>query len=166
MVVFVRSRQDLEHQIILMHAEGWGIRALSRRFNMGRNTIRRILRKNQEKRDQGHDVRDGRRPIARKSKLDDFKPMIKRLLEQYPDMTGVRVHETLSENGFDGGPTIVKDYLRKIRPRPKKAPVVRFETEPGHQGQMDWSPYTLNFTRSGRQKVLCFSYILGYSRRQ
>ena len=102
------------------------------------------------------------RPIARKSKLDDFKPMIKRLLEQYPDMTGVRVHEELSENGFDGGPTIVKDYLRKIRPRPKKEPVVRFETEPGHQGQMDWSPYTLNFTRSGRQKVLCFSYIWAF----
>ena len=60
MVVFVRSRQDLEHQIILMHAEGWGIRALSRHFNMGRNTIRRILRKNQEKRDKGHDVLDRR----------------------------------------------------------------------------------------------------------
>jgi len=72
MVVFVRNRQDLEHQIILMHAEGWSIRALSRRFNMGRNTIRRILRKNQEKRDKGHDVLDHRRPLARKRKLDAF----------------------------------------------------------------------------------------------
>jgi transposase len=166
MVVFVRNRQDLEHQIILMHAEGWSIRALSRRFNMGRNTIRRILRKNQEKRDKGHDVLDHRRPLARKSKLDVFKPVIKALLEQYPDMTGVRVHETLSENGFDGGQSIVRGYLRKIRPRPKKEPVVRFETPPGYQGQMDWSPYTLKFTRSGRQTVLCFSYILGFSRRQ
>ena len=25
---------------------------------------------------------------------------------------------------------------------------------------------TINFTRSGRQEVLCFSYILGFSRRQ
>ena len=149
-----------------MHAEGWGIRALSRHFNMGRNTIRRILRKNHEKRDIGHDVLAHQRPIVRKSKLDDFKPMIKALLEKYPDMTGVRVQETLSENGFDGGQSIVRDYLRKIRPRPKKEPVVRFETPPGHQGQMDWSPYTLSFTRSGRQKVLWFSYILGFSRRQ
>lgn len=140
MVVFVRNRQDLEHQIILMHAEGWSIRALSRRFNMGRNTIRRILRKNQETRDKGHDVLDCRRPVARKSKLDDFKSMINGLLEKYPDITGVRVYEDLRENGFDGGQSIVKEYLRKIRPRPKKAPVVRFETPPGHQAKWTGVP--------------------------
>lgn len=106
-----------------------------------------------------------RRPVSRKSKLDAFEAMIKALLEKYPDITGVRVYEDLTENGFDGGRTIVTDYLRKIRPRPKKEPVVRFETLPGHQGQMDWSPFTLDFTRSGRQTVLCFSYILGFSRR-
>jgi transposase len=166
MIIFVRNRQDLVHQIILMRADGWGIRALSRHFGMGRNTIRRILREHQQKRDKGHDGLDRCRPVARNSKLDAFRPMIKGLLEKYPDMTGVRVHETLCENGFDGGQSIVRDYLRKIRPRPKKEPVIRFETPPGHQGQMDWSPYTLAFTRSGRQKVLCFSYILGFSRRQ
>ena len=31
---------------------------------------------------------------------------------------------------------------------------------------MDWSPYTLPFTLTGRQPVVCFSYILGFSRRQ
>jgi transposase len=166
MIVLVRNRQDLEHQIVLLHAQGWSIRTLSRHFAMGRNTIRRILRKHRKKRDQGHDVLDQQRPVARQSKLDTFKPMIKALLEQYPDITGVRVYEELADSGFDGGRTIVTDHLRKIRPRPKKEPVVRFETPPGHQGQMDWSPYTLNFTRSGRQQVLCFSYILGHSRRQ
>jgi transposase len=166
MIVLVRNRQDLEHQLVLLHVQGWSIRMLSRHFAMGRNTIRRILRKNRKQRDQGHDVLDGRRPVARKSKLDAFKPMIKALLAKYPDITGVRVCEELADSGFDGGRTTVTDYLRKIRPRPKKEPVVRFETSPGHQGQMDWSPYTLNFTRAGRQQVLCFSYVLGYSRRQ
>jgi transposase len=165
MVVFIRNRQDLEHQIIVLHAQGWSIRALVRRFDMGRNTIRRILRKNREQREKGHDAIEHRRPVSRNSKLDAFKAMIKELLEKYPDITAVRVYEELTENGFDGGRTIVTDYLRKIRPRPKKEPVVRFETLPGHQGQMDWSPYTLNFTRTGRQTVLCFSYILGFSRR-
>lgn len=166
MVVFVRNREDLEQQVIVLHAQGWGIRILARHFAMGRNTIRRILRKNREQREQGHDTVEQRRPIGRKSKLDTFKPMIKDLVEKYPDITGVRVCEELQASGFEGGRTIVTDYLRKIRPRPKKAPVVRFETQPGYQGQMDWSPYTLNFTRSGRQTVLCFSYILGFSRRQ
>jgi hypothetical protein len=31
---------------------------------------------------------------------------------------------------------------------------------------MDWSPYAIPFTRTGKGQVLCFSYILGYSRRQ
>ena len=149
MVLIVRNRQDLEHQIILMRAEGWGIRALAHHFDMSRNTIRRILRKNQAQRDNGHDVLDQRKPIVRKSKLDAFKPMIKALLERYPDMTGVRMHEELTDNGFDGGQSIVRAYLRKVRPRPKKEPVLCFETLPGHQGQMDWSPYKMNFTRSG-----------------
>jgi transposase len=166
MIVLVRNRQDLEHQLVLLHAQGWGIRMLSRHFAMGRNTIRRILRKNRKQREQGHDVLEKSRPVARKSKLDAFKPMIKALLAKYPDITGVRVCEELAQSGFEGGSTTVTDYLRQIRPRPKKEPVVRFETSPGHQGQMDWSPYTLNFTRSGRQQVLCFSYVLGYSRRQ
>ena len=165
MVVFVRNREDLEHHIVLLRAEGWSIRGLARRFDMGRNTIRRILRKNNEQREKGHDVLDPSRPVTRKSKLDEFKTMIKELLDKYPDITGVRVYEELTESGFDGGRTIVTDYLQQIRPQPKKEPVVRFETPPGHQGQMDWSPYTMKFTRTGRQEVLCFSYILGFSRR-
>jgi len=165
MVVFVRDRQDLEHQIIILHADGWSIRALSRHFAMGRNTIRRIIRKNQCRREKGHDVVVSKKPVARKSKLDGFKTQIKQLLTKHPDITGVRVYEELVASGFDGGDTIVTDYLRKIRPKPKKDPVVRFETDPGKQGQVDWSPYTLPFTRSGRQTVNCFSYILGFSRR-
>jgi transposase len=165
MVEYIHNREELENLVVTKYAEGWSIRALTRHFAMGRNTIRRILRKNRCQRDTGHDALDRPRTVVRKSKLDSFKPMIKELLEKYPDITGVRVCEELLASGFDGGRTIVMDYLRKIRPRPKKTPVVRFETQPGYQGQMDWSPYTLNFTKSGRQKVLCFSYILGFSRR-
>ena len=166
MVRFVRNRQDLEHEIRILYAQGWSIHALTRHFAMGHNTIRRIIRGNIAQREKGHDVVQARKPVLRKSKLTAFKPMIKGLLEKYPNITGVRLYEELLANGFDGGRTIVTDYLRKIRPRPKKEPVVRFETQAGHQGQMDWSTYTVPFTRTGRQKVLCFSYILGYSRRQ
>ena len=164
-MLIIRSRQELDHQIITLHVQGWSIRALARHFAMGRNTIRRILRKNQCQREKGHDVLDQKRPVVRQSKLDGYRLMIKELIETYPDITGVRLYELLIEAGFTGGSTIVTDHLRKIRPRPKKDPVVRFETEPGQQGQMDWSPYTLNFTRTGKQKVVCFSYILGFSRR-
>ena len=87
------------------------------------------------------------------------------MMARFPDITGQRIYEELRDAGYEGGISILRDRLRRMRPRPKREPVVRFETDPGVQGQMDWSPYTLRFTRTGRQKVQCFSYILGYSRR-
>lgn len=165
-MLLIHSREELEHHIITLHAEGWSIRSLTRRFCMGRNTVRRILRKNRSRRESGHSVLQHKKRRLRKSKLDEYRPLIKQLLEKYPDITGVRMYEELKRNGYRGGKTIVTDYLRKIRPKPKKKPVIRFETAPGVQGQMDWSTYTLNFSQTGTQKVLCFSYILGFSRRQ
>ena len=134
---------------------------------MGRNTLRRIWRKNASARNEGHDIlAQKRRQAPRQSKLDPFLPAIKDSLEEFPDITGERLYETLKDLGYEGGISIVRARLRKLRPKPKRDPVIRFETDPGVQGQMDWSPYTIPFTRSGKAQVLCFSYVLGFSRRQ
>ncbi|MFZ5501204.1 MAG: hypothetical protein ACOY58_04750, partial [Candidatus Micrarchaeota archaeon] len=128
--------------------------------------MRRILRKNGSKRNHGHDIlAERKRPTPRESKLDPFLPAMKELLEEHPDITGERMCEELKILGYGGGISILRERLRKIRPKPAKDPVVRFETSPGLQGQMDWSPYTIPFTRTGKAEVLCFSYILGFSRR-
>lgn len=156
------SREDFEHTLIIMHNEGWAIRALCRYFHASRNTVRRILRIHENERDSGHDILKKR--LKRTSKLDAFDPEIKRLIEKYPYITGVRIHEELREAGYTGGITILRERLKTLRPSHKE-PVIRFETGPGVQGQMDWSPYTIPFTRT-KAAVQCFSYILGFSRRQ
>jgi transposase len=162
-MTFLRNRQELEHTLILMHQEGGSIRELSRRFDLGRNTVRRILRAHAQRRDIGHDLLARR--LTRASKLDGFDPEIKRLLNKYPGITGLRLYEELKDAGYPGGISILRERLKKLR-APDREPVLRFETEPGQQGQMDWSPYTIPFTRSGKSQVQCFSYILGFSRRQ
>jgi transposase len=91
---------------------------------------------------------------------------MKELVEKFPNITGQRMYEHLHEAGYEGGISIMRVRLQKLRPRPKREPVVRFESEVGVQAQMDWSPYTLHFTRGGKTKVLCFSFILAFSRRQ
>ena len=158
----IRGRKELENKVIIMHAEGWSIRELSRRFHLGRNTIRRILRGHTSRRDQGHDILT--KPAVRLSKLDVYAPLIKETLEKYPTITGLRVYEKLKDAGYTGGITIVREQLRKLG-AVKREPVIRFERGPGRQAQMDWSPYTIPF-RTGKATVQCFSYILGFSRRQ
>jgi transposase len=53
----------------------------------------------------------------------------------------------------------VKRYVRDVRPRPAEEPVVRFETEPGRQGQVDFATFHLPW---GRRHALLVA--LGYSR--
>ena len=50
------------------------------------------------------------------SKLDPFKDEIHRLLRDDPTLSGVRIRELLEPLGFEGGKTIVDDYLREVRP--------------------------------------------------
>jgi transposase len=86
---------------------GVSIRELVRRTGLSRNTVRAALRSSTPPSYQ----RD-----ASGSKLDPFKDEIHRLLKEEPDMPGQRIGELIAPLGFDGGKTIVDDYLREVRP--------------------------------------------------
>ena len=86
---------------------GVPIKELVRRTGLSRNTIRSALRS---------DGPPAFRVPERSSKLDPFKDEIHRLLSEDPKLPGVRVRELLEPLGFDGGKTIVDDYVREVRP--------------------------------------------------
>ena len=169
MAIFIQNREDLEQQLVLMRTQkGWSIRALTRHFAISRNTVRSILRKHDALRDEGHDILLAKKPprrIRTSKKLGPFEDTLTKLLEKYPKITGQRLYEELTAVGYDGGITILRDRLQILRSRPKQTPIVRFETEPGIQGQMDWSPYRIKFLKTGPADIQCFSYVLGFSRR-
>jgi len=62
----------------------------------------------------GHEVLT--KKLRRASKLDGFDPEIKKLIEKYPKITGVRIYEELKEAGYSGGISILREWLKKLRP--------------------------------------------------
>jgi len=156
---------DIENLVVSLAGRGWSMRRIASELQMSRNTAKRVMARVTRAREEGHSALPPAR-VRRASVLDVHNDAIVDLLDRYPDITAVRLHEELTAKGFEGGYTIVKQELRRRRPEPKKEPVQRFETGPGVQGQQDWSPYTIPFTVSGEQQVQCFSFILGFSRRQ
>jgi transposase len=151
-------------EIIRRFYGGTSFRRIARALDLDRKTVAKVVAAHQKQRSEPHSALQP--PVRRSSLLDPYQQQIEDLLARYPDLTAVRLHEELAESGFKGAYTIVRERLRSLRPKPVSEPVVRFETGPGVQAQMDYSPFDIDFTAEGRRRVYAFSYILGYSRRR
>lgn len=104
-----------------------------------------------------------KKSISKPSKLDPFKEYIQQRINEYP-LSAHRIYREIQDQGFTGKYTIVKDYIRKIRPRETVSAVLRYETKPGVQAQIDWGECDHIDEDEQLRKVYCFSMILGYSR--
>jgi transposase len=159
-----RLNDVLYTEVMRRHYGGASFRAIARAVGINRKTVSNVVAAHQRQREQPHCALAP--PVSRPSLLDPYQQQIEDLLGRYPDLTAVRLHEELQDRGFKGGYTIVRERLRTLRPKPVVEPVVRFETAPGVQAQMDYSPFDIDFTAEGRLRVYAFGYILGYSRRR
>lgn len=100
---------------------------------------------------------------ARYSVLDPFKLHIQQRLAKY-DLTAMKLYAEVAAQGYRGSYPLVQRYVREIRPPKPQPACVRFETAPGQQAQMDWSPFG-RITHLGQLRQLsCFALVLGYSR--
>lgn len=158
---------QLENTIITLHDRGWPVRGLSREFGISRGRIRRLIERNRQQRETGLPLEAVQ--AKRASMLDQYKEYIAELLLEHrdPAITNQRILELIREKGYQGGRTILGDYIAAIRRKNAKQPVYCVETSPGDMGSHDWSEYYVFFSGTGeKQKVIFFSFILNYSRRQ
>ena len=96
------------------------------------------------------------------SKLDPYKPRIIRWLETFP-YSGVQVVQRLRSEGYQGGATIVREFVSRIRPRKAKA-FLTLSFDPGECAQVDWGQYGTVHAGSTERRLSFFVMVLCYSR--
>lgn len=142
---------DLEGyvEIQVLWRQGKSIRAISAELGIARNTVRKYLR-------------EARAPRARKrprraSKLDPYRDYLRQRIEAaHPEWIPSSVlQREIAARGYEGKSSILRAYVATLKPPPADDPIVRFETAPGEQLQVDWGEF---------KPLSAFVATLGYSR--
>jgi transposase len=147
-----------EPRVLLKHylEQGLSKTAIAERIGVSRRTVYHWIESGQLERDL--DAETVRYP-PRPTRLDAYKAIIRERLETYPELSAVRLFREVRAAGYPGGLTQLRDFVRKVRPVSVPEEVIRFETPPGHQGQVDFAKIRLPW---GKRFVLMV--VLGYSR--
>jgi len=141
-------------KIQILHQQGLSQRAIAKQLGISRNTVKRYLRAKVDS------PAYSARPKTT-SLLDLYKPFLhSRIAQAKPvHLSGVVLFRELKELGYCGGLSLLRQYLYEYRGKQAPTEVVRFETQPGKQMQVDWGQM-----RGGKFPIHAFIAVLGYSR--
>ena len=135
--------------------EGLSVRKIAKTLGLSRQTTSKYL----------DDPTPQRPRRPRPSQLDLFKDEIARLLEIDPKVSAAVIRQRLTAQGFAGGISIVRDYVRGVRGATKQPqPVMRFESAPGEQCQIDWGHFGALAYGDTQRKLYCLGVVECYSR--
>lgn len=138
-------------EIGILRRQGKSLRAIAGMTGTSVNTVRKYLA-------AGGPPRYKPRP-PKPSKLDPFKDyLMQRVEAARPHWIPATVlAREIREQGFGGCEKLVSRFVRSLRPVAKDDPLVRFETAPGQQLQVDWIEFK-------RERLSAFVATLGHSR--
>lgn len=141
----------------LRHREGKSRRQIAKELKMSRTTVDRLLGLSEP-------------PVhvrpPRSSLLDPFKEQVLSLLKEEPGVRATVIRERLQEQGYTGGITILKDYLKEVRPQFLLARTYqRTSYLPGEIGQVDWweLPKRMPVAPDARRKIFGLVVTLPHS---
>lgn len=137
-----------------LHKQGNSIRAIARLLKMDRKTVKRKLENVINK--------AIKRTVKTESKLEPYKEYIVEFICKSSDrMPWSVIMDDIVDMGYNGSRSILQRFLTKEYKARKinNDPVVRFETAPGVQMQVDWTTI-----RSGKNPIYAFVAVLGFSR--
>jgi transposase len=130
-------------QVRAMAVDGVSQREIARRLGINRRTVRRMLASEEPPR---------YRRVPQGSKVDPFEPVIRRVLEQWPQIKAPRMTEILREHGYEGSVDVVKRRLRVLRAPTRERPAQRTGYRPGQVLQLDWAELPTRPKIAGRER--------------
>lgn len=135
----------------ILRRQGLSLREIAVEAGVAVNTVRTHLA-------EGGKPRYGPRG-PQGSKLDPYKGYLASRVEAArPDWIPATVlAREIREQGFTGCERLVSRYVRTLKPVMVEEPLVRFETAPGQQLQVDWIEFR-------RERLAAFVATLGHSR--
>src|SRR5436190_10901492 len=126
-----------------MAADGLSQREIARRLGINRRTAARLVASDAPPRYE-------RAPSG--SQLDPLEPLLRELVEQWPELKAPRATEILREqHGYTGSVDVVKRRLRELRPRAVR-PAQRTGYRPGQVLQLDWAEMPTRPIVAGRER--------------
>ena len=140
-------------EIKVLARQGKSIKGIAREIGVSRNTVRKYLRTEEV---PAYGPRD-----PRETKLTPYMSyLLGRVAAAHPDWIPATVLlREIKALGYSGGITQLKIFLAQHKPKRIQEPVVRFETPPGKQMQVDFIVF-----RRGRDRLSAFVATMGYSR--
>jgi transposase len=136
----------------LRQAEKLKVGQIAGQLKLDKKTVRYWLQ---------HEYHQALRP-NRASKLDPYKPRIKAWLAQH-DYTAQQILQKLRAEGLSTGYSVVRDYVREVRPKPPKA-FLSLNFGPGEAMQVDWGSWGTIPVGATRRRLSFFVAVLAYSR--
>ncbi|MDP1826902.1 MAG: sigma factor-like helix-turn-helix DNA-binding protein, partial [Archangium sp.] len=120
-------------EVLKLHlVDGLSVRAIAKRLNMSRNTVRKVVGRGPKK---PHTA-----TTPRASLLTPYEAKVKALLDETPELKAPAVLEKLRAAGYQGGVSILRDRMRRLRPLEKEA-FLKLHFEPGEAVQIDWADF-------------------------
>lgn len=130
-------------QVRALAVDGVSQREIACRLGMNRRTVARLLGSEEPPRYR-------RAPVG--SQLDRFEPVLRRLLEEWPQIRAPRLTEILRcDYGYTGSLRLVQARLQQLRPSPVR-PAQRTGYRPGQVLQLDWGEMATRPLVAGRER--------------
>ena len=102
----------------------------------------------------------GRKRPVRANKVDPYKSLIDEVLEENPSYNSEILFDRIGRLGYTGKKSILKHYVAEVRRKLLNQAVMRFETEPGLQAQVDWKEFGRQVVDGRLSKLYAFVMVL------